>query len=379
MSRLKLAEQEPDQCPSGPPDGPAVGAGNAEGSRLADWLEARQHQDGPRSGADAVVAVDVSALSGADSPRIAGESAEHLETLAAAGTELPPIIVHYPTMRVIDGMHRLRLAQSRGDAQILARFFCGNDADAFVVGVKANIAHGLPLSLADRRTAAIRILASHHHWSDRMIASVTGLAAKTIANLRRRSGGAPSQTAVRVGRDGRIRPVNGAEGRMIAYQLMTDDPSLSLRKVAQAAGISPETVRDVRNRLRLGQGPVPKRFEKPAKADRPETRRLPDRRAAHVRLPGDCLIGKVERLKADPSLWFTETGRRLLRLMYAQFSEAAGWEKTAANVPPHCTGTIAELAQECADMWQELAAELLERKVAESALTPDPTWAPRAS
>jgi ParB-like chromosome segregation protein Spo0J len=292
-----------------------------------------------------------------------------VEALAAAPDELPPIIVQHPTMRVIDGVHRLLAARARGDKKILARFFYGDEADAFVVAVRSNIAHGLPLSLTDRRTAAARIISSHQYWSDRWIASVTGLAANTVADIRRRGGGAPAQAGVRVGQDGRVRPINGAEGRLLAYQLMTNDPGLSLRKIAQAAGISPETARDVRNRLRQGEDPVPKRFGKKApKKGRLEARRpeIGHRAAGHARVPGR-LIATVQRLKADPALRFTETGRRLLRLLHAQLIDAAEWEKIGENVPPHCSFIIANLAQECADMWQELA-EQLERKMAETAL-----------
>jgi hypothetical protein len=59
-------------------------------------------------------------------------------------------------MRVLDGMHRVRAAILRGDAVIAAVFFDG-DADAgFVEAVRANISHGLPLTVADRKAAVAR-------------------------------------------------------------------------------------------------------------------------------------------------------------------------------------------------------------------------------
>ena len=42
----------------------------------------------------------------------------HVETLIASETELPPIIVHRLTMRVIDGMHRLLAVQRLGRRKI---------------------------------------------------------------------------------------------------------------------------------------------------------------------------------------------------------------------------------------------------------------------
>lgn len=115
----------------------------------------------------AAVLVDVDLLLAADSPRLEGESLAHARMLAGLGAALPPIVVHRDTMRVIDGMHRLRAAVLRGDAEIEVRFFDGSAAAAFVAGVEANIAHGLPLSAADRRAAARRILGSYPQWSDR--------------------------------------------------------------------------------------------------------------------------------------------------------------------------------------------------------------------
>jgi len=139
-----------------------------------------------------VVDVEVSVLTAAQpadrlsrmSPRIHEENAEHVELLVAAGTAVPPIIVHRPTMRVIDGLHRLRAAQRCGRRTIGVRFFDGDEAAAFVLAVTANAGHGLPLSLADRKRAAARIVGCYPRWSDRKIASITGLAPGTVAGIR---------------------------------------------------------------------------------------------------------------------------------------------------------------------------------------------------
>ena len=62
------------------------------------------------------------------------------------------------SMRVIDGVHRLRATQLRGDSTIPAGLFEGNDAEAFALAVHLNVIYGLPLTLSERKAAARRVL-----------------------------------------------------------------------------------------------------------------------------------------------------------------------------------------------------------------------------
>jgi ParB/Sulfiredoxin domain len=301
------------------------------------------------------------------SPRVSGENIEHVEMLASAQSELPPILVHRETMRVIDGVHRVRAAKLRGEDHVDARFFSGSEADAFVLAVKTNIAHGLPLSLAERKAAAERIIASHPQWSDRMIASVTGISSGTVGQIRKRCAGESAQPMARIGHDGRVRPISGAQGRILASQLIASNPELSLRQVARVAGISPETVRDVRNRLERGDDPVPKHcgVQRNASGERPARRRAdlgPTLRIARPSAGEATMV--VERLRADPALRFSETGRSLLRLLHVHFIETREWKKIGENVPLHCSDIIARLARDCAQMWEEFA-DRVEEKVAD--------------
>jgi hypothetical protein len=48
-------------------------------------------------------------------PRLKGESQAHIQGLAEVGGGLPPILVHRQSMRILDGMHRVRAAIVRGD------------------------------------------------------------------------------------------------------------------------------------------------------------------------------------------------------------------------------------------------------------------------
>jgi ParB-like nuclease family protein len=310
-----------------------------------------------------VVLLDIDALAVVGSPRSAGENPDHVQALAAAQTELPPIIVHRATLRVIDGVHRLQAARLRGERRIAVRFFDGDDADAFVMAVRANIAHGLPLSLADRKRAAGRIITSHPQWSDRRVASVTGIAAGTVADIRRRMPAGLAAETVRIGQDGRGRPVNGAEGRRLAAELINKNPALSLRQIAQAAGISPETARDVRNRLSRGDDPVPKRLAGGTVSLAGRRSGHAERRAAVVTTPPRDRAAMVERLKADPALRFTETGRNLLMLLNLHTLKAADWNEIIDNLPPHCAGIVAQLARDCADVWNDVAMRV-ERRIA---------------
>ena len=112
------------------------------------------------------------------------------------------------------------------------------------------------MSQADRRAAAERIIASHPHMSDRAIGHSAGLAAKTVAAIRKRSSEQVPQSNVRVGRDGRVRPLNSEEGRQRAADLLVQRPGASLRDVARVTGIAPATVLDVRKRLERGRARI---------------------------------------------------------------------------------------------------------------------------
>jgi len=316
----------------------------------------------------AVVSLPLLLLRPADSPRLNGEDKGHVMRLAEAETPLPPILVDRRTMQVIDGMHRLMAASVRGQESIDVIFFEGNEADIFLRAVQENVTHGLPLSRADRRAAAERIIASHPHMSDRAIGRAAGLAAKTIATIRKLSGEEAQQPTVRVGRDGKSRPVDGEAGRTRVAELLADHPNASLRDVARAAGISPATAFDVRKRLERGEDPVPGRPANRAavKTAVPDQERdgtppappvrLSARKAAATRSPNPAET--VEKLMRDPSLRNNEQGKRMLRLLHVNAVGAEQLPDVADTVPPHCVAIIVQLAQQYASMWQDCAREL---------------------
>lgn len=280
------------------------------------------------------------------------------------------MLVHRASMRVVDGAHRIWAAQLRGERTIAVEFFDGADDLVFPAAVRANVAHGLPLSLADRRAAAARILLIHEQWSDRTVAAVTGLAHSTVAGIRRQRSAEPDDPAEpddqaddqavpdqlpRVGRDGRVRPLSTAEGRRLASTVLAERPNASLREVARAAGVSTGTVRDVRRRLARGEDPVPARlrtlYPSPAAAGasgRRATTPAPSRDGAEI----------LQMLRQDPALRFNEAGRGMLRWLAMRSVGPHGWQRSLRGVPVHCGYFIAELAEWCAAQWLELAEEL---------------------
>ena len=314
------------------------------------------------------VAVSVLSLRPADSPRLNGEDKAHIARLIETETPLPPILVDRRTMRVIDGMHRLMAASMQGRETIDVVFFEGSDSDVFLRAVQENVAHGLPLSQADRRAAAGRIIASHPHMSDRAIGHSVGLAAKTVAAIRKSSSEEMPQSNARVGRDGRVRPLDSGIGRRRAAELLTQQPDASLRDVARAAGISPATVLDVRKRLQRGESPVPAKPAAPRKGTLDEgsgtsTDASADGSASPIPLsprdqtPPDA-AATVQKLLRDPSLRNNERGKGMLRLLHVNAAGVEQLPEVAAAVPPHCVGIVVHLARQYAQMWQDFARDL---------------------
>jgi len=282
----------------------------------------------------------------ADSPRTGGENAEHIRQLAEVGAKLPPIVVNRRTMQVIDGTHRLRAAALCGADVIEVLFFDGTSTDAFILAVELNRAHGLPLSRADRTAAAARILGTHPDWSNRRIAAVAGIAPTTVGVIRKRSTDQNVQSDTRLGKDGRVRPNDGVEGRRRAGEVIARNPRVSLREIARAAGISPSTAGDVRARLDRGEQPVPPRRQDVAR---------PSRRAGVAAADSGDVIAN---LRHDPSLRFSEAGRVLLRVLDACAIDARKWDEIVRSVPSHQRGAVMHLARECAGSWQSFADQL---------------------
>ncbi|MFC8142765.1 transcriptional regulator, partial [Streptomyces paradoxus] len=172
----------------------------------------------------------------------------------------------------------------------------------------------------------------------------------------------PHPTAVRLGRDGVVYPLAAGEGRSRALVYLAAHPDASAQEVARAAGISLTTAKDARKRARAVQeephttvqpddGPAREREAgRPAVVERPR---------AHPVSADPSLA--VRRLRADPSLRFTEVGRKLLRTLDFSVPQPHDWAAMASSLPIHCAPLIAELARHHAESWQLLAESLTER------------------
>ncbi|MGR6975168.1 ParB/RepB/Spo0J family partition protein [Streptomyces cynarae] len=340
--------------------------------------------------------VRIDKLLPADSPRLNGVDEDHVQRLAELDTTLPPVLVHRTTMRVVDGMHRVAAAARKGLTSVEVQYFDGADEDAFLRSVTANIAHGLPLSLADRKAAAERILRSRFDLSDRTVAAYTGLDAKTVAGLRARSTADSPRSNIRTGADGRAHPLDRTAERIRAAELMTRRPDLPLRAIVKETGLSLGTAHDVRQRLRRGEPPVPEGRRPAARrapatsADRPAPRSAPG--AAVTAGTGDsssvaALAGfgrtrgsleTLRRLAGDPALRHSESGRRFLRWLHTHFLVDEAWRQQSAAVPPHCTDSVAELALQCAGAWKRFADDLSRRRLTDGSPAPARHTAPES-
>ncbi|GLH99286.1 ParB/RepB/Spo0J family partition protein [Phytohabitans aurantiacus] len=290
---------------------------------------------------ETVVRVRIQDLGGSDSPRLDGVNEHHARALAEVDGALPPILVHCVTMRVIDGAHRLRAAELCGRQEIEATFFHGTVTEAFHLAVRSNVRHGLPLTLRDKQEAATRILRSNPALSDRAVAATVGLAGKTVAAIRARTDG--TTAVARMGRDGKVRPLDPAQSRRVASRVLAERPTSSLREIAREAGVSVGTVRDVRARLRAGRDPVTRHRDEPV-TDRLDTASI------------------LDGLRRDPSLRYTDAGRALLRWLGSAPLTVTGWRETLDGVPPHCAPLVGRLARECGRAWLALAHEVEQRR-----------------
>jgi ParB-like nuclease domain len=327
--------------------------GHANGGRAVPEGKAKRSELWPAT------TVPISTLLPADSPRFGELDLDHAQSLADVDAELPPILVRRVSMRVIDGMHRLNAAKLRGHDDILVQFFDGDENEAFLLAVESNVTHGLPLKVAERRAAAARIIRSHPEMSDRSVAAIAGLAAKTVASIRNGAEDFP-QVSARVGRDGRVRPLNSAGGRRIAGMMFTNQPHASLRKIAKEAGISVGTARDVRERILRGEDPTLP-CHPPKSQD--DTAGGPHSSAAIARRSAELIDhhAVLENLQRDPSLRYSDAGRSLLRWLGQRAIGTADWESVAANIPPHCAIVVARIARSCSVAWTDFAEALDQR------------------
>lgn len=331
----RIRRPSPSAGPGRPlPAGPG-GAGPAEG-------------DSCRATASAPV---VRMLSGYPPRAVGADEARVLRPSAPEGPR-PPFPPDRRAGRGTDGIRRLPVVFLRGRRDADAECSGGTSEGAGPEAADAGAEHGRSPTPADRAAAALRILTTYPTMSDRAIAVSVGLGARAVAELRRSSDAVPKAN-FRIGRDGKVRPLNGAGGRLRAAELMKENPGASLRQVARTAGVSPATALDVRRRLERGAEPVPRR--RPV-GYRQET--AAGSRSAGAGNPSAAALGKLTR---DPSLRQSELGRQLLRLLGETEVGTRDLAEVVASVPAHCIELIVEVARQNSRVWEGFA-ENLERR-----------------
>jgi hypothetical protein len=302
-----------------------------------------------------------------------GTDPAHVRLLAdAAGSvKLPAILVQKSGSRIIDGLHRLEVAKLRGEWTISARIVDCTDSEALVLAIKSNTLHGLPLSRADRISGAKRVLAAHPDWSDRAVAGITGLSAKSIVSLRNSSTGDAQFFGKRLGRDGKRHPVMPTEGRLRAVEYIKAHPEASLRQVARETDVSLGTVHDVREKIRCGAAPTPGAPERPAEqiAAMPRPIALVDSPVPIITPPAERGTATVHgqrlawpmisaKLAGDPSLRYTEGGRAFLRWMTGHCLQTDDWREFIDAIPPHWRPAVSRIAAEMSEEWRQFSERL---------------------
>jgi ParB-like chromosome segregation protein Spo0J len=278
--------------------------------------------------------------------RFDGEDVEHAQALSCRLDDCPPILVERSTATVIDGAHRVLAARLLGRSTIPVRYFVGTREEAFVEAVKANVAHGKPLTLAEREAAATKLLSMHPDWSNRMVAHICGISDKTVGRMRKSSAEVP-QSPVRIGRDGRHRPVDAQLLRNEIATALRRRPHAKAEEVARAIGTSPSTVRDVRKRLQRGDDPV-----RPVAPRRPPTYLGTEDRRKTV---------AVEEWRSDRAILSLPQGSSLAEWLDQTKIQSRQWEPHVSDIPLGRLPQLIADAKTRAAEWNNFAEALEQR------------------
>lgn len=242
-------------------------------------------------------------------------------------------------MTVIDGRHRVTAARRLGIEQVTVEIFEGDAQDAFLEFVQRNLTSGEGLNRRERSKAARRILCAHPEWADRRIGDLCGVSPKAVGQMRQSlmRTFAPGQidwSDVRIGRDGRSRPIDPANRRARIIEALAANPDISLRSIARLVGVSPETVR----RVRLGLSeptwspPIQIADVPPAPLARRRVHWQPD---AAIRANPDSLATADFMVRTDV--------------------DDLDLERHANGVPQAIADDVIQHARRCAEFWLSLA------------------------
>jgi len=142
-------------------------------------------------------------------PRVGGVDADHVKALEERPEGWPPLKVvrRDEAHLLVDGYHRWEAARNlRLESVRIEVMNVPPDEDLHELAFNLNVNHGRPLSLADRRTFAERVLRNQPHLADREIARRSGLAPNTVGAIRGQleESAQIEQTTERVGQGGYV-------------------------------------------------------------------------------------------------------------------------------------------------------------------------------
>lgn len=191
------------------------------------------------------------------------ELAAQVRRLAKVLDDCPPILVARDSFVLVDGFMRVTAARACGRTRLPVTWTSGTGAELLEQAIIANARHGVPLSMAQRKAGAARLLEAAPGWSNGRIAKACGVSESVVRRLPRpgpsptdvdsplpRPG--PSPTEHRLGADGKLYPVaHGAQDA--ARALLAAHPESSDRVIAQTARLSATTVGRLRRQVAAGE------------------------------------------------------------------------------------------------------------------------------
>jgi hypothetical protein len=286
---------------------------------------------------------------------------EHVVNLAELDGSWPPILVGRHDTAVIDGHHRVAAARLLGHTRIAAVLFDGTADDAYVEAVRRNVLHGLPLTLAERKAAAARLLSEHPEWSDRRIAGVCGISPHTVGHLRTELPAIEDGSRSRVGSDGRLRLVQPQANHQQILDAVRTSPDASLRKIARVVGTSPETVRRIRQRRDHGSPePTGKNVKRSRNRINGYSAKAELAPLSSVTTLNASMAECSQRWVTDVALKSTSSGLRFATWFDGSNVDTC-WQLYVGAVPLSRVYEVADEARRRGELWLEFARAVEER------------------
>lgn len=202
-------------------------------------------------------------------------------------------------------------------------------SDALIEGVRRELLRAPSSPVLERKAAALRILVARPELSDRYVARIVGLSAKTVGIQRRTAGEAIAKVQVRLGLDGRSRRLSDRDAQEPARADDRGATSFAARGGAPGG--------------RAGR-------PDPVSADADEVAGL------HIAVREAEAILTV--LARDPSVRHSDSGRALLVRFAAGVVRPADWDVLLAAAPQHCVELLQRMAHSNSRAWAAVAERL---------------------